>query len=1395
MFLRIFSIFSLLLLTKVTLNAQVNETFNDSDFTQNPTWQADTSKWRVLNQELNSKSLIANDTFFIATPSSLLSQAEWSCKIRLTFSTSGANYVDMFVAASSPSLTSAANNGYFVRIGGTSDEISLYRKSGTTLTEIIDGLDGRSQFSTSNNTILIRLTRNASGLWTLQSDNGNGSGFFTEGDTIETTFTSSSWFGFLVRQSTATFFERHFFDDILVQPLTVDTTPPVATGISVLSDTVLQVQFNEPVSPSGNFTISPGNLVPVSVSNTSPAVLRLSFSSAFVPNQNYSLQVNGVQDLIGNTMIAGQSFPFVWAPPFTPGFRQLVINELLADPSPQVGLPNSEFIEIFNPGTQSVSLLGYRLADPGTTTQIGQNVSIAPGGFVILCPIASVPLFQAFGNVIGLSSWPSLNNDRDTIRFSRPDGILIDELAYSNTWYASTLKRDGGWTLEQKNPFSLCTGRSNWSESQQSAGGTPGAINSTFDTTSDTQKPVLTSAALSGPGLLRLQFNEILDSLSVAQATVNIGGVLATGLQLSGDKTQVTAIPGQTLVVGQLYPLLVSGIRDCPGNTMDVFQTSIGLGEVPLEGDLIITEIMADESPALGQPLAEYVEIYNRSSKLIELEGTVFSDPSTSTTLFPGLLQPDSFIIIHSASSNALFQAAAYRRQGLSPWPGLNNTGELIQLTNVLNNVVDQVNYTDDWYLDPIKKEGGYSLELINPTLPCSGSGNWRASNHPSGGTPGAQNSVWNTSPDTLPPLLLEAIAETATRIKLRFSETLGSASILPDSLSLTPFRQIIQILQDSDEPELYFVFLADSLNENLLYTLKLSGWQDCSGNGMATVQFQTGLGKTPGFLGLIITEIMADESPAFGPFASEFLEIKNNSAGIVNTDGCRLQDQTGSVALPIIQMLPGERVVFCPSSSISLFSSAAGAKVIGLSGWLSLNNTGENLSITNANGALVFSMSYTDDWYNDAVKKEGGWSLEMLDERLPCLGISNWSASVALLAATPGAINSTIRNLADLSPPEILKADIENPSHVLIKLNEHLDSTAISGWNIGLSSPNGVLNINKVELKLPEFELIELSLDDTMKVKVPYKLSLSGLADCSGNRSTLSERTLYLPEPAQEGDLQINEILYNPFPGGVDFVELVNTSSKFIDLRYWQLARVEEDSLGSFSTITDLPFIIGPGDYVTITTKPDLISRDYPSFRKNTALVPASMPSFNDDEGTIVLLNSAAEIVDQFAYTDDLHLSLIDDTEGISLEKRNPKLNSMTPENWTSAATTVNATPGYRNSQFSDLPGVTSGTIEIKPAVFTPDGDGNNDQAFIYYQFGQAGFIGNATVFDSYGREIKRIAKNTVLGTEGFLIWDGSNEEEQKAPVGSYLIMLEVFQTQGTTAYFKRTVVLGARL
>ena len=32
--------------------------------------------------------------------------------------------------------------------------------------------------------------------------------------------------------------------------------------------------------------------------------------------------------------------------------------------------------------------------------------------------------------------------------------------------------------------------------------------------------------------------------------------------------------------------------------------------------------------------------------------------------------------------------------------------------------------------------------------------------------------------------------------------------------------------------------------------------------------------------------------------------------------------------------------------------------------------------------------------WYQNEVKKDGGWTLEMIDTKSPCAGISNWKAS-----------------------------------------------------------------------------------------------------------------------------------------------------------------------------------------------------------------------------------------------------------------------------------------------------------------------------------------------------------------------------------------------------------------
>ena len=43
------------------------------------------------------------------------------------------------------------------------------------------------------------------------------------------------------------------------------------------------------------------------------------------------------------------------------GAYSLVISEIMADPRPTVGLPDAEYLEIYNRGTSPVSLAGYRL--------------------------------------------------------------------------------------------------------------------------------------------------------------------------------------------------------------------------------------------------------------------------------------------------------------------------------------------------------------------------------------------------------------------------------------------------------------------------------------------------------------------------------------------------------------------------------------------------------------------------------------------------------------------------------------------------------------------------------------------------------------------------------------------------------------------------------------------------------------------------------------------------------------------------------------------------------------------------------------------------------------------------------------------------------------------------
>ena len=109
------------------LFGQVTDNFSDGDFTSNPPWNGDAAKFTIETGELRSNSNSASDVFYISTPNTLAkADLEWRFRVNMKFSTSGANYTDVFLMADNTNLN-LVTNGYFVRVGNIKDEISLYK--------------------------------------------------------------------------------------------------------------------------------------------------------------------------------------------------------------------------------------------------------------------------------------------------------------------------------------------------------------------------------------------------------------------------------------------------------------------------------------------------------------------------------------------------------------------------------------------------------------------------------------------------------------------------------------------------------------------------------------------------------------------------------------------------------------------------------------------------------------------------------------------------------------------------------------------------------------------------------------------------------------------------------------------------------------------------------------------------------------------------------------------------------------------------------------------------------------------------------------------------------------------------------------------------------------------
>lgn len=725
------------------LNSQFSTDFSEGNL---DSWQGDTADFVINGSEqlqLNAPS--GTTSSWIYAPVTYKDSMSWDIYIKMDFAPSTSNQLKVYLGVNTPDLTTAS--GYYLEIGTSGDQDPLelkYLTNGTseTLGASAPGLAGAEPVE-----LTIRITRNGSGLWQCYS---------TGAVVPELLFTAShdvlplaglSFFG-LNCKYTDTRRDKFFFDDIAIQPVQPDNTPPSWVSINVKDANSVDLVFDEPLDETTalipeNYVLNPGNVSPDLVELNQPTVM-LRWDQPLVSQQEYTLTISGLKDLSGNTMITDQkTFTYIRIEKALP--YELLITEIMADPTPVIGLPDAEYLEIYNAGPGVLRLSDYSL-QVGSGERILPDELIYSGEYVIICDDDHASLFSALGRTLALASFPSLTNTGATVLLKDDNGTIIHDVSYTSSWYGDPGKANGGWALEMINPSFVCSDMDNWAAADNFLGGTPGSVNSRWDQAPDLDGPSLLSLVTSAADKILLRFDERLDPLLVENPMAY--SILPTTEITDAvvlDQRAVELSLVTPLQPGVVYRLLPFDIFDCLGNPGSSADTiSFGLTAAPEAGDILINEILFN--PASGG--SRFLELQNVSQKFINLNslaiGRIKGAQSDIYAMgIDEIIAPNQLVVLTPDPSDILSRYTVPEPSRLykATLPAWNDKSDNVSVLSS-GEIIDSLTYSSSWHLPVIADQNGVSLERVSAASPSSSASNWHSASSVSGyATPTGQNS------------------------------------------------------------------------------------------------------------------------------------------------------------------------------------------------------------------------------------------------------------------------------------------------------------------------------------------------------------------------------------------------------------------------------------------------------------------------------------------------------------------------------------------------------------------------------------------------------------------------------------------------------------------------------
>ena len=526
----------------------------------------------------------------------------------------------------------------------------------------------------------------------------------------------------------------------------------------------------------------------------------------------------------------------------------------------------------------------------------------------------------------------------------------------------------------------------------------------------------------------------------------------------------------------------------------------------------------------------------------------------------------------------------------------------------------------------------------------------------------------------------------------------------------------------------------------------------------------------------VVINEVMADPEPPVDLATGEYLELYNRSKYRIDLAGWRVgindrhyqisgfdlwkMDNPGGgsgTGHAGMELLPADDRGLEPGQ-------------YGVIAGLTLPNQEAELALYSSEGTLVHGMRYRIPWDGSAWKKEGGWSLEIPDPDMVCNGWQFMAFCGDRSGGTPGRVNSNFMVIGDREPPQLLWFGYGPGNSVHVHFQEPLDDRPGLEGQL-LINPGGI-PADSVVVDHPVadgcgwyFPVDPAELDG-------YRIRVPPLSDCRGNLSRERDLPLGRPVDPVAGTLVINEIMFCPLEGNPEYIELFNPGPGFADLNDYALDIVgtgaSPDRLVAVSPVSR---ILMPGTYAVVARDTRHLMHAYSLAVSGSWVEMASLESMPDDAGEVYLTDRAGNTVDLAVYGEEMHLDLIGDSRGISLERVDWHRPGTDPVNWHSAASIEGyATPGRVNSQVAKGNGI-AGRLSLDPRVFSPDNDGYRDMMDIRLAPGGAGHVVRVWITGMTGVLVRILANNDVAGTWNCYRWEGESDDGDMVPGGIYVV------------------------